>query len=349
MRIATIVKDLNVYRNYPPFLEKLAERTELHLLYLYGEPFRKSDIRFHKSKVGKPSSISIGRELASLVNSVGIDVIYVLDGIFYEKVGLMASKMTDKALVVRLRTNELKVRKLSGENPLKTFLWHQIHKCVLKGSSGISVISHELQEYAQKIVRGRKPVKLIYHGVDCQQFRPMRMDKPYENAVLVVNGLRRLKGAEMLLKVAKQTPKVHYIVIGGADKVYLNSLPPNVHYHGFIERENMPTYYNMAHLTLMPTLTEGLPDVLLESLACGTPVVASKVGEIPFVLKEAFGWVVEEYSAEAYVKVLLEALNDKERLREMGMKGREYVVKNFTWDKFLNETLKLFEEVLGQH
>lgn len=349
MKIATIVKDLNVYRNYPPFLEKLTEKVELHLLHLRGEAFEGSRIRFYKSKVRRPLSLLAARELARLVNRVEADIIYVLDGIFYEKVGLIASKMTGKALVVRLRTNELEVRKLSGENPLKTFLWHQVHKCVLRGSSGISVISHELKEYAQRVVGDRKPVKLIYHGVDCHQFRPMGVNKPYENVVLVVNGLRRLKGAEMLLKVAKQTPKVHYIVVGGADKAYLAPLPPNVHYHGFIERENMPTYYNMAHLTLMPTLTEGLPDVLLESLACGTPVVASKVGEIPFVLKEAFGWVVEEYSSEAYVKVLLEALNDKERLREMGVKGREYVVKNFTWDKFLNETLKLFEEVLGQH
>ncbi|RLF01386.1 MAG: hypothetical protein DRJ59_06155, partial [Thermoprotei archaeon] len=42
MRIATIIKDLSVYRNYPPFLEKLTEKVELHLLHLRGEAFEGS-------------------------------------------------------------------------------------------------------------------------------------------------------------------------------------------------------------------------------------------------------------------------------------------------------------------
>ena len=66
----------------------------------------------------------------------------------------------------------------------------------------------------------------------------------------------------------------------------------------------------------MPSLTEGLPDAALESLACETPVIASAVGEIPYVLREGkCGWIIWNYGVDTFVKALKEALTDHETLK----------------------------------
>ena len=100
----------------------------------------------------------------------------------------------------------------------------------------------------------------------------------------------------------------------------------------------------------MPSLTEGLPDAVLESLACETPVIASAVGEIPYVLREGkCGWIIWNYGVDTFVKALKEALTDHETLKELGRRGREFVSKKFKWEYFVEGTVRLLEKALENH
>jgi len=106
----------------------------------------------------------------------------------------------------------------------------------------------------------------------------------------------------------------------------------------------MPSYYNMPDLLVLPSFTEGLPDVILEAFACGKPLIASKVGEIPWIVSKEIGWLIERGDAQQFRETLQKALPDRRRVKRMGRVAREYVVENFRWDCYPKEMIKILSE-----
>jgi starch synthase len=85
-------------------------------------------------------------------------------------------------------------------------------------------------------------------------------------------------------------------------------------------------------------------------MACGTPVVASRVGGIPeVVLDGETGWLVEPGDATALGQALREALADPERARRMGEAGRRRVEAQFAWDRIADRTLAVYRDAIEDH
>ena len=111
---------------------------------------------------------------------------------------------------------------------------------------------------------------------------------------------------------------------------------------GWIPHNDLPDYLNQLRLLILPSYTEGLPNIMLEAMACGTPVLATPVGAIPDVIIDGkTGFIMENNSPECIAKNVTRALNspDLERIAE---DGRRFVEENFTFER----TVENWKEVL---
>src|SRR5262249_25688751 len=82
-----------------------------------------------------------------------------------------------------------------------------------------------------------------------------------------------------------------------------------VHFAGAVGQEQLPDWYRAADVTVLPSRSEGIPNVLRESLACGTPFVASQVGGIPEIADEATCRLVPPEDANALANAVVEVLS----------------------------------------
>jgi len=327
------------------------EVEEFHLCHVKGK-LEEKFIIFHHLRI--PGIIHFSSLLLALPSALKafkicrkyrIDVIYVLDGIYYELSGLLTSKLSRTPLVIRLRTNEVKLRRILHYNLIKRILTDFLTRLVVTKAKRVACISHELQNLVLGWGVDPSKVVIVHHGVDMKNFRPMKVEKPFSKVALFIGGFGPEKGASTLLKAAEDLESIHFFIIGPQPPdVQVSMMPKNVHYLGIVKRDRMPHYYNMSDVLVLPSLTEGLPDVILEAFACGKPVIASRVGEIPWIVPSKFGWLIEPGDVEQLKEAVANAFSDKERLRAMGEAAREYVVKNFKWSLYAKEMVKTLSE-----
>ena len=170
--------------------------------------------------------------------------------------------------------------------------------------------------------------------------------------IFFAGALRKIKNADVLIKAfAKLNREKLHLLIAGAgfeeanlkDLVRRLKLEDEVKFLGNLNSEKMIDFYNLSDVFCLPSKNEGMPNVVVESLLCGTPVVASRVAEIPFMIKEGeTGYLVEPNSAEDLAEKLEMSLNndwDREKIRaSMAHLSKENIVAQYR--KVYGEVLK---------
>jgi glycosyltransferase involved in cell wall biosynthesis len=102
---------------------------------------------------------------------------------------------------------------------------------------------------------------------------------------------------------------------------------------GWISHETLSDYLNQFKLIVLPSYTEGLPNIMLESMACGTPVLCTPVGAIPDIIEdEQTGFILENNSPECIAQNILRALNHP-GLAQISENGRLLMQKEFTFER----------------
>lgn len=175
--------------------------------------------------------------------------------------------------------------------------------CVTRALAGADAVIAVSQHLRRRLIEiGIEPsrVHVVHTGVDARLFQPGRRadarDKlgiPRDRPVLLyVGNLVRLKGLDVLmsaLALLKQdaVPLEAYIVGAGPERKVLGTqaaslgITDRVHFVGSVPQEQLPDWFRAADMSVLPSRSEGIPNVLRESLACGTPFVATRVGGIP--------------------------------------------------------------------
>lgn len=163
---------------------------------------------------------------------------------------------------------------------------------------------------------------------------PFYGEKDYtNNQILIVlrRGLEKNKGLHLLLqafKIArKQNPDIKLAVVGTT----LEPIDGVTYYEGY-PRDKTIELFQQASLFAMPALFEPNGMVYIEALACKTPILGLNCLAFPeFSGYGKFGFTVED-NPESIAQTLLSAINNPQRLREMGETGQKYVVNHFNWD-----------------
>jgi len=145
---------------------------------------------------------------------------------------------------------------------------------------------------------------------------------------LVVIGFNRFK-FENELKVAEGLKEKNKII-----------------FPGFIPDEDLPAFYNLAHLLIFPSLYEGFGLPVLEAMACGCPIVTTKTGCTKEVTDKA-ALLADPYNIQDIAEQIEKLIIDKE-LRDQLIKSGFERVKNFSWEKCATETLEILRKTVTE-
>ncbi|MEA5388517.1 glycosyltransferase family 4 protein [Haloarculaceae archaeon H-GB11] len=113
---------------------------------------------------------------------------------------------------------------------------------------------------------------------------------------------------------------------------------------GQVPSEEMPKVYRSADVLVLPSRAEGVPRVVLEALACTTPVVTSALPPITDFVSES-GYAVEIGDTPGFSERLKELLENPDRRAEYGKRGREIVKERFEWENLVDQTTKVLERL----
>jgi glycosyltransferase involved in cell wall biosynthesis len=214
-------------------------------------------------------------------------------------------------------------------------------------------------DVAREIGASGAQVNLIPHGVDLEHFQPAPLPAAEPLRMLAVGRLVEKKGFHVLLKaVARLRCAFSLRIVGeGPEQARLASM---IAEFGMAERvtlcgakthEELPQEYNAAHVLVAPSLTDtagdrdGLPNVVLEAMACGRPVVATDAGAISSaVVSGETGLLVRQGDAGSLADVLHSLAAKPEWLRTLGQKGRERVQRHYE----IGSCTERFYQVLRQ-
>jgi len=268
-----------------------------------------------------------------LIKKEKVDIIHC-QGFLSSFLGFFLSKFTGIPYITT-------VQRLEGnKNPLKNFIYRNASLCI--GAS------RAIKDYFEEI--GCKRVELIPNGIDLKRFEGLER-KPHQGfVVMTVARLEKVKGIEYLIKAVKnfQFPISNFqlLVIGdGSERKNLEklvkelSLEEKVKFFGQIPPEGIPEYLTRADCFVLPSLREGFGIAILESLAAGVPIIATKVGGILDIIEDGrTGLLVEPKDSKAIADAIYEIYS--------GRKFAKADLEKYDWQNIAEKVFKIYETPL---
>lgn len=237
----------------------------------------------------------------------------------------------------------------------------------LKSAAKIITVSRIVEDDLV-LNQGIDPRKIvtIYNGVDLERFskvnpltkKKIRRELGIDSRKQVVGMIAQLtswKGIPYFLKaipsILKKHPSVVFLIIGdGSERKNLVTIVEtlgislNVIFAGF--RTDMPEIISIMDISLLSSLREGLPNVLIESMAMSKPIVATDVGGVSeLVINNKTGFLIPPRDSTALSDVVIELLEDKEKAEKFGEAGREYVEQKFSLTQMVSKYENLYTQI----
>lgn len=189
---------------------------------------------------------------------------------------------------------------------------------------------------------------VIYNGVDVERFsaaEPVEYDAPGP-VVLFVGRLTPQKGIETLFAawrtVASENPDARLVIAGSGPlepRVHEETESASVDFIGF--QEDIAGWYARADVVVLPSRWEGLPNVLLESLAAGTPCVVANVEGVTEVFGDDLATVVDPCDRETLSARLISVLSDLSTASDRTISTQTSITKRFTWKQTASRTAEV--------
>jgi glycosyltransferase involved in cell wall biosynthesis len=204
--------------------------------------------------------------------------------------------------------------------------------------------------------------KMLYHGhlfVDENKFMPTNDLNTREFDVAYVAALSPEKGAirfvESLPIIFNKKPVKALMVGDGVARQRIehyieeNRLQGIVELKGYVDYRDMPSQLNRTKILVLPSSSEGLPNVILEAMAVRTIVLASAVGGIPDVIREGeTGFLLRSLTPQHIAERSIELLNEPELLKKVTYKAYKFLRENFGYEKTLECWREIFSKVMHQ-
>lgn len=228
-------------------------------------------------------------------------------------------------------------------------------RCIWKNADRLIANSEGLRKRAQGF-EDRYKIDVITNGVDSQFFCPREQDQNKEEIkILFVSRLIEGKGLQYIIPemagIQKEVwhlcnKKVKLIIVGdGPYRADLEELVRKTQADGYVSfegrknKEDVREYYQSADIFILPSLSEGMPNVVLEAMACGLPIIMTPCeGSKELVTDNGMISSVDAFS-ESLVKMCV----DMELRQTMGQNSRMHVEKNFKWENIGRKYLAFLE------
>jgi teichuronic acid biosynthesis glycosyltransferase TuaC len=248
--------------------------------------------------------------------------------------------------------------------PHRTRLTRLVTRKAISSVDVVITVSAALKDRTLALETPKRGIRVIPNGVDLRRFDPIdrgqaraELGLPQDRRILVyASRLDEAKGLSYLLaalrKVLSHNNRCLLVLVGdGPYRQHLEQeatelgLQDDVIFAGPRPHAEIVKWMSASDLVVQPSLSEGSPLSVYEALACGRPMIASRVGGIPeLITGDDYGLLVPPADPEALAEVLLSGFRkewDAERIRSHGQKH--------TWEHVADQLICLYEEVLASH
>ncbi|HYT42978.1 MAG TPA: glycosyltransferase family 4 protein, partial [Methylomirabilota bacterium] len=189
---------------------------------------------------------------------------------------------------------------------------------------------------------------VIHPGVDISLFKPNQVIKKDKNLILFIcsyKSMHKMKGLYYLLDAIKTLPGIKLRIVGEKD----DFTDKRIISVGIKRGKDLVEEMQRASVVVLPSLAhmESFGMVLIEAMACQTPVVGTNIGGIPEVIEAGIdGFSVPTKDSNALALAISEIMADKELATRMGQCGEAKVREKFTWDTRVALTKEVFASCL---
>lgn len=271
----------------------------------------------------------------------GIDAVFIITGGPIPMTTIISKLLRKRTILTTRGSLELEKEPRKGlfrGPPLFLWRWRlnlALSDRILVYSDGV-IKQWNLEKYRDKVLVAP------YLFVDLDKFR---LEKPLgkkDNVVGYVGRLSPDKGivnfVEAVPEIVEASPDVRFLVVGDGELqnrieqyVRESNLNDKVRLVGRVSHDEVPVYLNQLKLLVIPSYSEGLPNVILEAMACGTPVLTTPVGSVPDIITGGeTGFIMENNSPECIARNVIRALNHP-KLEKIAQNARALVEKKYTY------------------
>ena len=265
-------------------------------------------------------------------NSQKIDIIHA-QGLNAGAIGVVLKAIFQKRLLISLHAIYSNI----GKHRLTALTM----RTILNGADVALGMSKAVNEQFNETGMKGNNLKEYRYWVDLKHFKPMNLKESRKKigvddrfTVLFVGRLIPIKGIKLLVEIARELKKIQFLFIGaGPLETFLKSASEknhNIQFLGQVHNTDLPAYYNSADLFCIPSqYEEGLGRVVMESVACGIPVVGSNRGGISEALNKTISILVTP--THENLKNIIKMLHiDNEQLKALKIGCRDYALMNYS-------------------
>lgn len=261
------------------------------------------------------------------------------------------------------------------KEPFRNKLFYFLQKISVRKADHIVAVSREIKDILiTDLAVNPDKISVISCGVDTSHFIPLNQVKVRNKlgidlkrrVVLFVGHMVYTKGVDILYECARYTPDVTYIFIGDGP---LKNDYKNCIFIDPIPNSDIPLWINAADIFVLPSRMEGTPVVVLEALSCGIPVICSKVGGCPDIIKDGeTGFLVTIHNPLTRGKItinhanlgyptpieevnmvrekIIELMTNDDLRKKIGKRGREKMIADYDNKIIAQKIKKVYEHAV---
>ncbi|MFX0133718.1 MAG: glycosyltransferase family 4 protein, partial [Candidatus Hodarchaeota archaeon] len=312
-----------------------------------------------------------------LIKTKKIDLIFILNDFFPQIVSYFTFKLTKIPFIVNYRGNVSFERRLELKNyslfkrEIRLIInrfYDIIEDFTLKRAKAVICNNYLSKKLLLKNKIKNDRLYVVWRGVNYEKFNPnkftddeksllrTKLDLKDDDFILIYVGrLVPKKGIIYLLQafkeIKREIPKIKLLIIGsGPLKNELNMYAQNNDLNEVIflneqSHDNLPILYAISDIFILPALSEGLPNVILEAMASAKPFISTKVGDVPQIFRNAKNnnILIDTQNQKQIIEGIKYFYINKEKLSEIGMKNREYILRNISWKNFADSIIRIFK------
>jgi len=251
-------------------------------------------------------------------------------------------------------------------NPFVRFFYHDYNtymlKQILPKLDGFVAISPYVIDVLNemKLYNKIKRVYLINNPID-KLFFNAKTKIEANNVIFYPAGIRKLKNQIAAIRAIKQVYSeirdLKLILAGGYDKKYFKTifneiikykLTDVVEYKGVLSKDEILEYYNKSSIVYLLSNQEVQPMVIIEAMVTGTPVIASNIESISYLIEHGVtGYLVDPNDSKKVAEYSIDLLTNLNKRRVMGNNAKELARKKYNPDIIMQQTLEMYQEILN--
>ncbi|WGI17648.1 glycosyltransferase family 4 protein [Methanonatronarchaeum sp. AMET-Sl] len=302
---------------------------------------------------GNPISLNVFNRLRSCVGD--FDVVHAHSHLFFTtNLTAFLSKFRETPLVITNHGLESQTAPLWFSNLYNKTLG----RWTFRQADAIITYSKEEKQKIRELGIKNK-IETIHNGINTDTFKPLNQVEE-KNQILWVGRFQPGKGVKHLIKAFKQLKNKGYKnlklkMVGEGPlkkeiikKTKKHGLDQSIIFKDFTPNKEMPQLYNESKAFILPSLTEGVPRTVLESLSCGTPVITTNLPQLKQIVNGC-GYMVHKKNPHQLAEKTSKLLNNETKRNKFKENGRKKIKKHYSWSDTVRKTNLVYKNLINSN